>query len=79
MYIKHKLKNGIEVLARQIAGTVARRICHYKNPGEQIEQGEEYGFIRFGSRVDVFLPLDAKVTVELGETPVGGQTVLANI
>lgn len=74
-----RTKNGTEVLARQIAGTVARRICNYKNPGDRIEQGDEYGFIRFGSRVDVFLPLDAKVTVKLGESPVGGKTILATI
>lgn len=74
-----RTKNGTEVLARQIAGTVARRICNYKNPGDKIEQGDEYGFIRFGSRVDVFLPLDAKVIVKLGENPVGGKTVLATI
>ena len=74
-----KTKNGTEVLARQIAGTVARRICNYKKPGDKIEQGAEYGFIRFGSRVDVFLPLDAKVKVALGENPVGGRTVLATI
>lgn len=72
-------KKGTEVLARQIAGTVARRICNYKNPGDNIEQGAEYGFIRFGSRVDVFLPLDAKVAVKLGEKPVGGKTILATI
>jgi phosphatidylserine decarboxylase len=58
---------------------VARRICNYKKPGDFVEQGAEYGFIRFGSRVDIFLPLDAKVTVQLGETPVGGLTVLATI
>ena len=74
-----KTKNGTEILTRQIAGTVARRICNYKKPGDTIEQGAEYGFIRFGSRVDVFLPLDAKVTVELGENPVGGKTILATI
>ena len=72
-------KNGTEVLARQIAGTMARRICTYKKPGDNVEQGAEYGFIRFGSRVDIFLPLDAKVTVKLGENPVGGKTVLATI
>lgn len=74
-----KNKDGIEVLARQIAGTVARRICHYKKPGDTVEQGTEYGFIRFGSRVDIFLPLDAQVTVKLGEYPVGGLTILATI
>jgi phosphatidylserine decarboxylase len=74
-----KTKNGTEVLARQIAGTMARRICTYKKPGDAIEQGAEYGFIRFGSRVDIFLPLDAKVKVELGENPVGGKTILATL
>jgi phosphatidylserine decarboxylase len=74
-----KTQNGTEVMARQIAGTVARRICTYKKPGEKIEQGNEYGFIRFGSRVDLFLPLTAKVTVELGIKPVGGKTVIATI
>jgi phosphatidylserine decarboxylase len=74
-----KSKNGTEVLARQIAGTVARRICNYKKPGDNIEQGAEYGFIRFGSRVDIFLPLDAKVQVKYGDKPVGGTTVIATI
>jgi phosphatidylserine decarboxylase len=74
-----KTKNGTEVLARQIAGTVARRICNYKKPGDIIEQGAEYGFIRFGSRVDIFLPLTAKVTVKYGDIPVGGQTVIATL
>jgi phosphatidylserine decarboxylase len=74
-----KTKSGTEVLARQIAGSVARRICNYKKPGDNIEQGAEYGFIRFGSRVDVFLPLDAKITVKNGDVPVGGKTVIATI
>jgi phosphatidylserine decarboxylase len=74
-----RTKNGTEILSRQIAGTVARRICNYKKPGDKIEQGAEYGFIRFGSRVDVFLPLSAKVTVQLGDNPVGGKTVIAEI
>jgi len=74
-----KSKNGTEVLARQIAGSVARRICNYKKPGDSIEQGAEYGFIRFGSRVDIFLPIDAKVKVKYGDIPVGGKTVIATI
>jgi phosphatidylserine decarboxylase len=74
-----KSKNGSEVMARQIAGSMARRICTYKKQGDSIEQGAEYGFIRFGSRVDVFLPLDAKVKVEYGVTPVGGKTIIATI
>ena len=74
-----KMKNGTEVLARQIAGTVARRICTYKNSGDKIEQGDEYGFIRFGSRVDLFLPPDAKIKVKLEEKSVGGQTIIATL
>ena len=74
-----KTKNGTEILARQIAGVMARRICNYKKPGENIEQGAEYGFIRFGSRVDVFLPPEAKVNVEYGVNAVGGITVIAQI
>ena len=74
-----KSKNGTEILARQIAGIMARRICNYKKSGETIEQGAEYGFIRFGSRVDVFLPPDAKVNVEYGANTVGGKTVIAQI
>lgn len=74
-----KDENGIEILARQIAGTVARRICTYKNPGSKIEQGDEYGFIRFGSRVDLFLPLNAKVNVELNVKSIGGQTLIATL
>lgn len=74
-----KTAAGTEVLSRQIAGTVARRICFYIKPGDKIIQGDEYGFIRFGSRVDLFLPLTAKVKVQLGDKPVGGETVIAEI
>lgn len=74
-----KTAAGAEVLSRQIAGTVARRICFYVKPGDKIIQGEEYGFIRFGSRVDLFLPLSAQVKVQLGDKPVGGETVIAEI
>ncbi|MGE0018074.1 MAG: phosphatidylserine decarboxylase family protein [Draconibacterium sp.] len=74
-----KTENGTEILSRQIAGTVARRICFYVKPGDKIEQGAEYGFIRFGSRVDVFLPLTAKVTIEMDVKTVGGETVIATL
>ena len=74
-----KMKNGTEVLSRQIAGTVARRICTYVNPGDKIEQGNEYGFIRFGSRVDLFLPLGTKVNAKMDEKTVGGITVIATL
>ncbi len=74
-----KLKNGTEVLSRQIAGTMARRICTYVNTGDKVEQGNEYGFIRFGSRVDLFLPLGTKIDVTMNEKTVGGKTVVATL
>lgn len=68
--------NGI-ILYRQIAGAVARRIRTYVDEGNEVKQGEEFGFIKFGSRVDVFLPLGTKVNVSLEQIVVGGETVLA--
>jgi phosphatidylserine decarboxylase len=70
-------RNGVEVLFRQIAGAMARRIVWYVNEGMTVEQTQEMGFIKFGSRVDVFLPLDAVVKVTLNEKTKGGVTVLA--
>lgn len=72
-----KMKDGTEIMARQIAGIMARRIVSYKTPGDFVEQGNEYGFIRFGSRVDLFLPLDTKIKVSLHEKTVGGKTIIA--
>jgi len=66
-----------EVLFRQIAGALARRICTYSKPGEQAEQGSEFGFIKFGSRVDVLLPRNSKVTAKLGDVVTGSSTVIA--
>ena len=60
-------KSGQEVLFRQIAGAVARRICYYINPGDKLETGGEYGFIKFGSRIDVFLPIGTKIDVKIGD------------
>lgn len=68
--------SGIEVLFRQIAGALARRIVWYVNEGKQVKQGEEFGFIKFGSRVDVFLPIGTKLHVKLGDKVTGGITVL---
>lgn len=65
------------VLFRQIAGFVARRIVSYPKPGDQVKQGEEMGMIRFGSRVDVFLPLNAEVNVKVGDKVCTQKTVLA--
>lgn len=72
-----KNAQGEEVLFRQIAGAVARRIRYYVKEGDSVQQGNEMGFIKFGSRVDVFLPLSAKVKVKIGDKPRGGETVLA--
>lgn len=74
-----KHANGTEVLFRQIAGAMARRICWYVKEGQEVTQGEEFGFIKFGSRIDVYLPLDAKVLVNLEDKPVGGETVIAEL
>ena len=74
-----KHANGTEVLFRQIAGAMARRICWYVKEGQEVTQGEEFGFIKFGSRIDVYLPLDAKVLVSLEDKPVGGETVIAEL
>lgn len=68
-----------EVLVRQIAGKVARRIVSYMDEGDDVEQGTELGFIKFGSRVDLFLPLDAKIDVEIGQKVRGGETVIAHL
>ncbi|HET8858582.1 phosphatidylserine decarboxylase family protein [Marivirga sp.] len=70
---------GVEVLFRQIAGAVARRIKWYVNEGDMIEQGGEFGFIKFGSRVDVFLPMDAEVKVNIGDKTKGGRTIIAEL
>lgn len=65
------------ILIRQIAGIMARRIISYANEGEVIEQGEEFGIIRFGSRVDFYLPLNVDVKVKLNEKVTAQQTVIA--
>jgi phosphatidylserine decarboxylase len=69
--------NNHTILIRQIAGALAKRIVWYLQAGEEVKQGEELGFIKFGSRVDIFLPLDAKINVKIGEKTVGGETVIA--
>jgi phosphatidylserine decarboxylase len=67
------------VLVRQIAGLIARRIVTYSKVGEAVKQGDRMGLIRFGSRVDVFLPLSAKVTVKIGDMTVAGSSVIAEL
>lgn len=73
-----KNENG-EILFRQIAGAVARRIVSYVEVGQQVEQSTEMGFIKFGSRVDVLLPLNAEVKVKVGDKAVGSRTLLAKL
>jgi len=74
------IKNDkVEILVKQIAGALAKRIVNYLQVGQKVEQGAEMGFIKFGSRVDVLLPLSAKVKVELNQVVKGGITVLASL
>jgi len=68
--------SGKEVLYRQIAGAVARRICYYLQEGEKVEAGKEYGFIKFGSRIDVFLPVGTKLNIKVGDVVKGRITRL---
>lgn len=70
---------GIAILFRQVAGAMARRIVCYAKEGDVVEQGEQFGFIKFGSRVDVFLPLGTEVKVAIGDNVRGGITVLAEL
>jgi phosphatidylserine decarboxylase len=68
---------GIPVLFRQIAGALARRIVWYVKEGDEVKQGDQFGFIKFGSRVDLFLPIGTEILVEKGQVVKGGITVLA--
>lgn len=70
---------GADILFRQIAGAVARRIRWYVKEGDTVQQGAQMGFIKFGSRVDIFVPLDAKIKVGLNDKTVGSVTVLAEL
>jgi phosphatidylserine decarboxylase len=70
---------GVPVLFRQIAGALARRIVWYVKEGDTVGQGQQFGFIKFGSRVDVFLPLGSQIKVEIGEAVKGGRTILAEL
>ncbi|MFK7936076.1 MAG: phosphatidylserine decarboxylase family protein [Saprospiraceae bacterium] len=68
-----------EIMMRQIAGAMAKRIVNYLEVGDEVEQGTDMGFIKFGSRVDLFLPLDAKIEVEMGQKVKGNKTVIARL
>ena len=71
--------NKTEIMLKQIAGKMARRILYYAKPGQQLNQHDEIGFIRFGSRVDLFLPLDAEIMVSLGDQVRSGQSIIAKL
>lgn len=71
--------DGRQILVRQIAGALAKRIVNYTSKKSDFRQGDEFGFIKFGSRVDIFLPLDTEIKVELNQKATGNRTVLARL
>ena len=77
--IGFKTEGGVHILMRQIAGAVARRIAFYAKIGDSVDQGSSVGFIRFGSRVDLFLPLNADIKVKIGDLTKGGETEIAEL
>jgi phosphatidylserine decarboxylase len=70
---------GLKMVVVQVAGLIARRIVCYPGKGETLTRGERYGLIRFGSRLDVYLPIDTELKVSLGEKTVAGETILGNL
>lgn len=74
-----RMDDGRKVLFRQVAGLIARRIVSYMKPGERVEQNSVCGFIKFGSRVDVLVPKDSELLVEIGDPTVGSQTPIARL
>ena len=77
--IGFEMSNGVIILMRQIAGAVARRIAFYKKLEDKVSVTDEVGFIRFGSRVDLFLPLDVDLKVKIGDKTSGGETIIAHL
>lgn len=71
--------NGQDILVRQVAGAIARRIVTYPEPGDKASIQDHMGFIKFGSRVDIFLPLDAEIYAKIGDKTVGGVTEIARL
>jgi phosphatidylserine decarboxylase len=74
-----RLDDGTEISCVQVAGLIARRILCYVEPGAALRKGQRFGFIRFGSRVDLYLPLDAEVTAALGEKVSAGESIVARL
>ncbi len=71
--------SGTKIMVRQVAGALAKRIKWYVNPGSRLEQGEEFGFIKFGSRVDMYLPLDAEILCTMDQVTKGARTPIARL
>jgi phosphatidylserine decarboxylase len=74
-----RMANGHKILFRQIAGALAKRICYYLKQGQDVTQNQEFGFIKFGSRVDLFLPLDTQLDVKIGDLTKNGVTVIGKL
>ncbi len=74
-----RMQDGRRVLFRQVAGLIARRIVSYMKPGEPVDQNSVCGFIKFGSRVDILIPKDSELLVEIGDPTVGSQTPIARL
>ena len=74
-----RMANGQKILFRQIAGALAKRICYYLKQGQDVTQNQEFGFIKFGSRVDLFLPLDTQLEVKIGDLTKNGVTVIGKL
>jgi phosphatidylserine decarboxylase len=74
-----RASNGARILLRQIAGALARRIVCYSREGDTVLQGQEFGFIKFGSRVDIFVPLNTEIMVQLGQKVSGNVTAIARL
>lgn len=72
-------ESGTNILFRQIAGALARRIVYYVAENQVVQQGEEFGFIKFGSRVDIFVPLGTKIHVKIGDKTKGGETIIGEL
>lgn len=77
--VVYQFGEGTEILMRQIAGAVAKRIKWYISEGDRVEQGNDMGFIKFGSRVDLYLPLDAKIEVYMDQQVKGNRTIIARL
>lgn len=74
-----ELENKAQILLRQVAGALARRIVTYSREGDECRENQQLGFIKFGSRVDLYLPMDSEILVKVGDKTTGNQTVIARV